>query len=871
MKTWSSGSAAKSDSIADRYRRLILLLAVTFGVVLGSCVSAQPARSAGVFLTGSTITYSAEPGEDNNLLIKIAPDDLNLFKNADQEFIFTDSVGILDFDNNPPNQDSCQTISALAICPASEGTQLFVFLGDGNDHLRVCDPALNSFDQRFCQAPPPQPVYVCGGSGNDTLIGGPGGDRLVGGPGNDRIEGMGGNDLIAGTAGSFFPCGDNAGGVQDGDVLYGGEGDDVLLGGSGADSLFGDPGKDSLYGFEGDDSLDGGTGNDDLAGQDGNDSLYGGEGNDLIAGGSGSDWEVGGDGNDRLGETYVVDRAMASDTDPPADLVVTKDDGNDTMDGGPGDDLLSGEPAAGVTNGNSLREVEDMGPLPMVPDPNGSDIMNGGGGYDTVSYQNRSTPVALSLDGKANDGAPGEADRIGNDVEKLVGGAGDDALVGSAAAAALDGGPGSDHIDGGAGDDVLSGGEGGDTISGADGNDAINGGNGSDHLGGGEGSDTIAGGGGADSIDGAEGDDTLNGGPGGDVVLGGAGNDVIHGGDPLLPGADGPDTLDGGAGKDSLAGDDGDDLLVGGPGPDVLHGGAGVDTADYSAANSPVTITLDGQPNDGEPGENDNFGADVESASGGAENDFLAGDSRTNVLNGGSGDDFIEGGAGSDHLNGNDGNDAIDARDGVRDIANCGRGFDVAIVDEGDVVRDNCERVDRGHGTTAVGRSASVSRLRGNLFVRPRSMDRFIPLTGTMTLPVRSSVDARKGVAELSTRSRRGRRKVSVLRGALFAFDQIPSQSALTDARLSDASLRHCADRGNQASNKGQTLWIRSRGRVRVLGFAGYGIGRNATWTTTDRCDGTLVRVLQGKVRVFDRSRKRSFALRAGERHLAKR
>ena len=39
---------------------------------------------------------------------------------------------------------------------------------------------------------------------------------------------------------------------------------------------------------------------------------------------------------------------------------------------------------------------------------------------------------------------------------------------------------------------------------------------------------------------------------------------------------------------------------------DTLSGGAGRDTADYSTRTEPLTIDLDGKPDDGESGEHDN-------------------------------------------------------------------------------------------------------------------------------------------------------------------------------------------------------------------------------------------------------------------------
>src|SRR6185312_12788009 len=100
------------------------------------------------------------------------------------------------------------------------------------------------------------------------------------------------------------------------------------------------------------------------------------------------------------------------------------------------------------------------------------------------------------------------------------------------------------------------------------------------------------------------------------------------------------------------------DKLLRGSGNDTLDGGDGNDLADYSSDRAPVTITLDGQANDGENGERDNVSA--ERVTGGAGGDRLIGDDANNTLIGGGGSDTLVGGGGSDSLQGGDGDDLLD-------------------------------------------------------------------------------------------------------------------------------------------------------------------------------------------------------------------
>ncbi len=92
-------------------------------------------------------------------------------------------------------------------------------------------------------------------------------------------------------------------------------------------------------------------------------------------------------------------------------------------------------------------------------------------------------------------------------------------------------------------------------------------------------------------------------------------------------------------------------------------------------------------------------GADTLKGRGGG--DLLVGKAGRDVLIGGRGPDRLRGGPGRDAFNMRDGvelpspgNDRIYARDGAADEINCGKGYDVAIVDlEEDGVYD-CEVVE---------------------------------------------------------------------------------------------------------------------------------------------------------------------------------
>jgi hypothetical protein len=189
---------------------------------------------------------------------------------------------------------------------------------------------------------------------------------------------------------------------------------------------------DSYYGWTGDETIDAGPGNDNpIEAGGGDDHVNGGPGSDNLVGGPGDDW----------------------------------------VDGGAGDDYLEG-----------IAYTEDSNTL-------GSDTYVGGGGSDRLTYDSRSDDLNLSLDGGANDGAPGENDNIGADVVTVIAGSGSDTFTGNAYSNGFGGGEGDDTANGAGGDDNLVGGPG---------NDRLNGGDGQDILGGESGNDTLEGGSGVD-------------------------------------------------------------------------------------------------------------------------------------------------------------------------------------------------------------------------------------------------------------------------------------------------------------------------------------------------------------------------------------
>ena len=159
----------------------------------------------------------------------------------------------------------------------------------------------------------------------------------------------------------------------------------------------------------------------------------------------GDQWELG-DMDDRL--TIVGAAAGAAEgasvLDGPGNDVVLGSAGEDSLFDGPGRDRLSG------------RGGDDS-----LFSGSGADVLSGGPGRDTVSYDSplgspRRNGVRADLDGRADDGAAGERDRIATDIENLDGTDAADVLTGNGRANEIDGIGGADRIFGRGGNDIIA-------------------------------------------------------------------------------------------------------------------------------------------------------------------------------------------------------------------------------------------------------------------------------------------------------------------------------------------------------------------------------------------------------------------------------
>ena len=415
----------------------------------------------------------------------------------------------------------------------------------------------------------------------------------------------------------------------------------------------------------------------------------------------------------------------------PGDDTITGSGGSDTLIGGPGADVVDGGAELLQTNATCEVQIDVSTGQPAVV----------GFGGDTLDLSTETGPFTVDLDpneqhpGQAT-GPDGSVDVLQN-VEHVIGSSANDTISGDDAGNALQGGPGDDTIAGDSGDDCMLGNDGNDTFDENEGVSTAQGGsgttNGADAIFGNAGADdtvtysarttrvvvyleAIFGGDGTlndsgDAEDGADldGDAFADDDEGDDVfldvenVVTGSGNDVIwaafrsNRADNELTGNAGNDKLEGGAGNDTFH--EGTTAS----GADDMDGGTGTDTCDYSQRSAPVIVSFDAADNDGEAGEGDNCGGVVDLAipaqfgevSGDEAEGGPQADSDVENVLGGSGNDVLTGDEESNVLTGNAGNDTLSGRGGT----------DTLLGGDGDDVLDGGpgnDSLDGGAGTDVI-------------------------------------------------------------------------------------------------------------------------------------------------------------------------
>ncbi len=460
------------------------------------------------------IYFTADHGEANNLT-------LTLDQGAGR-YSFTDTgtapgggVQISDEDGLSGPCAITALTPNVATCPVTGVNTITISVRDGEDTV------VNT-------ASVPGHTVIQGGPGYDLITGGPGNDRIFGGPGADRMDGGDGDDFFDTGWGGYDPehpyC---VGGVIEVELCIDepgyGNGFDTLsyesrpfpvyvdsrIARGGGGIAIDDPDSTCITQFRPECERDFASGvekTERLVGTDFDDELIGNKGDNVLVGGPGADvlcGELGTDTVDYSGETEDVHASLNGHPDMPTDLRnlgdttvlnmarkdcravnlfglplapgsgprdCVADDGTagegdcigediENVIGGSGDDVLTGGDPDSLINESPTIEPRGANRLEGGPGDDvldgryGPDVLVGGDGGDTVTYQDRSEAISATIDGKGNDGSRtspnldstggltgdyhpfnGKMDEIAPDIENLIGGSGDDTLAGDDAA-----------------------------------------------------------------------------------------------------------------------------------------------------------------------------------------------------------------------------------------------------------------------------------------------------------------------------------------------------------------------------------------------------------------------------------------------------
>jgi hypothetical protein len=136
-------------------------------------------------------------------------------------------------------------------------------------------------------------------------------------------------------------------------------------------------------------------------------------------------------------------------------------------------------------------------------------------------------------------------------------------------------------------------------------------------------------------------------------------------------------------------------------------------------------------------------------------------------------------------------------------------------------------------------------------------------------VPVGSTIDATSGslrlqVADPST----GKRQQPLLSGGLFTFTQ-SRRAGTTTFVLRGRTI----GQARTDARRNPVRRVRLHGHCRgcsIGGRHGGGAGQGTTYSVEDRCEGTLIRDIEGTVVATDFDKPRRIVLRSGQRYLAR-
>jgi hypothetical protein len=172
------------------------------------------------------------------------------------------------------------------------------------------------------------------------------------------------------------------------------------------------------------------------------------------------------------------------------------------------------------------------------------------------------------------------------------------------------------------------------------------------------------------------------------------------------------------------------------------------------------------------------------------------------------------------------------------------------------------------------GKTVNAAVIAGKVRFQLPGTSAFVELTDPQQLPIGTTFDTTAGRVTLTSASdTKGATQHAWFYEGTFTLGQTTGPQPITTLALA-GTLPDCPKGARAAATskrKSRHLWGDGKGRFRTNGRFSSATVRGTQWVVSDRCDGTLTRVVRGSVTVRDRVRNTTVIVRAGEQYLARR
>jgi hypothetical protein len=174
-----------------------------------------------------------------------------------------------------------------------------------------------------------------------------------------------------------------------------------------------------------------------------------------------------------------------------------------------------------------------------------------------------------------------------------------------------------------------------------------------------------------------------------------------------------------------------------------------------------------------------------------------------------------------------------------------------------------------------VGETVNALLIAGKVRYRLPGADSFVTLTDPVQVPIGTTFDTTAGrVTLIAASDDQGTTQNAWFYEGTFTLDQTTGPRPITTLTLAGALPSCPKGSGGRAAattrkRRSRHLWGDGKGRFRTNGRFSAATVRGTRWVVSDRCDGTLTRVVRGSVTIRDRVRNKTVVIRAGQQYLA--